>query len=69
MKGAGQTLGAKMHLAKWHTFLIFWVPAWLLTTVTLVWGKFKDLPVSTGALGLILPDTGDLLQTLMSRGL
>lgn len=38
MKGTGQTLGAKMSLANWHTFLLVWVPAWSLTTVTLVWG-------------------------------
>lgn len=43
MKGARHTLGTKVPLAKWHSFLLFWVPAWLFATVTLVQGKFKEL--------------------------
>lgn len=45
MKGAGQTLGAKMYLAKWCTFLL-WISTSLFTTeATMVQGELKDLTV------------------------
>lgn len=40
MRSAGQTVGAKIHLAKWHARL-FWIPLCLFTAV--VQGELEDL--------------------------
>lgn len=55
MRSAGQTVGAKIHLAKWHARL-FWIPLCLFTAeAAVVQGELEDLttpqryiPVSRG---------------------
>lgn len=43
MRSVGQTVGAKIHLAKWHARL-FWIPLCLFTAeATVVQGELEDL--------------------------